>query len=93
MTSFSQKENRFLDKVWRSGKAGKITLFFYALLAISPLFAEIIAVYSIRDWILSLPTAVTDRIAVLAFLVGSWFFLSSWFAVFLRALMEDSVKK
>lgn len=93
ITTVLRKEERFLTKVWKKGKVGKVAVSLFYLVGLTPLIAEVLALYSIRGMIFLLPQAVTERIAVLAFLVGSMFFLSGWFAVFLRAIMEDMVKK
>lgn len=38
---FGRYENKFLGKVWRTGKFGKILVTWYCILGLSPLIAEV----------------------------------------------------
>ena len=89
LTKFERKEVRFLEKVWETGRLGKVLIVFYALLAISPIFLEAWSIYSQRDWIVTLPSTVIDRIAILSFVVATLFFLGTYFLRVLRAIMAD----
>ena len=87
-----EKQIRFLTKVWKEGKGGKLLVSLYSVLSLSPLLVEALAIYSLRAYIFPLPSIVLDRIAVLSFLAASLFFLASWFGVVLVSMMADLVK-
>ena len=92
LRKFASREDRFLTRVWNSGLSGKLLVTVYVLLALSPLFLEIVAVYSLLPWILPLPSSLFERIAVLSFLAGTSFYLARWFIVVLRVAMVERLK-